>query len=160
MTGPDDAAQRLDELDLAILDQVRAMQQALDPPPADLDARSRFALRLANSDIEIARLYEDVVAGAGARTAEPLRTVTFESADMTIMLTVASRAGGLRVEGWLAPPEPLRVELRTADLGRGSRRSFADDHGRFVFDDVTPGLTQVAVLRTTGTTVVTPSVSL
>lgn len=159
MTGPDDAAQRLDELDLAILDQVRAVQQALDPPPEDLDTRARFAVRLAGLDIEIARLFEDVVAGAGARSAEPVRTVTFEAASMTIMVTVTAREGGSRVEGWLAPPGPHRVELRTADPG-DARHVVADEHGRFVFEDVARGLTQVAVLRASGTTVVTPSVSL
>ncbi|NUT52734.1 MAG: hypothetical protein HOV94_36420 [Saccharothrix sp.] len=158
MTGPHDAAQPLDELDLAILDQVRAAQEAFDPPPADLDDRSRFTIRLADVDIEVARLYEDVLVGAGARAAEPVRTVTFEAEHTTIMLTVAARVGGLRVEGWLAPAEPLRVELRTPD--RGSRHVLADDHGRFVFDEVTRGLVQLAVLRPTGTTVVTPSVSL
>ncbi|MCE6998447.1 hypothetical protein LZG04_27135 [Saccharothrix sp. S26] len=159
MTGPEDAASRLDELDLAILDQVRAVQQALDPPPADLDTRSRFALRLADVDIEVARLYEDVLAGAGARSAEPVRTLTFESADVTIMLTVAERAGELRVEGWLAPPGPLRVELRTDDPA-GTRHVVADDGGRFVFDGVTRGLAQLAVPRPAGPTVVTPPVSL
>ena len=158
MTGTDDPAQPLDELDLSILDQVRAMHQAADPPPADLDVRSRFAIRLTDVDVEISRLYEDVLAGAGARAADPARTVTFEADSMTIMLTVTPRTGGLRVEGWLAPPGPLPVELRTAD--GDARRVSADDDGRFVFDDVPPGLAKLAVFRATGTTVVTPPMSL
>jgi hypothetical protein len=160
MTDTNGAEQRLDELDLAILDQVRVVHEILDPPPADLDIRSRFAIALDNVDIEISRLYDDALAGAGARAAQPARTVTFEATSMTIMITVAARTSGLRVEGWLAPPAALRVELRTADASGGSRQVFADDDGRFVFDDVPPGLTQLAVRQAAGATVVTPPVSL
>jgi hypothetical protein len=144
----------LDELDKAILDQVRAVHELLDPPPADLNERSKFALRLENLDIELARLYEDNLAGAGARSVEPIRAVTFESDHLTIMMTVTEQDGaGFRVEGWLSPPGPLEVELR---LPEESRSTVAEDSGRFVFDEVGTGLAQLAVHRGAGyATVVT-----
>jgi hypothetical protein len=144
----------LDDVDQAILDQVRTMHELLDPPPADLNERSKFALRLENLDIEVGRLYEDTLVGAGARSVERIRTVTFESDHLTIMMTVTEQAGGdYRVEGWLAPPAPHEVELRLSD---DRRRMVAEDSGRFVFDEVGSGLAQLAVHRGAGnSTVVT-----
>jgi hypothetical protein len=140
-------------VDQVILDQVRAVHELIDPPPADLNERSKFALRLENLDIEVCRLYEDTLAGAGARSVERIRTVTFESDSLTIMMTVAEQDdAGFRVEGWLAPPGPLEVELR---LDESRRRVVADGSGRFVFDEVGQGLAQLAVHRAGRATVVT-----
>ena len=120
-----------------------------DPPPQDLDARSKFAIRLENVDFEVSRLYEDSLLGSGARAADRIRTITFEADRMTIMLTVVEAGdGSLRVEGWLAPPASLRVGLRVADPGDSHGRTIdahADVHGRFAFDSVAPGLSQFTV---------------
>lgn len=149
----------LDDVDQAILDQVRAVHELVDPPPADLNERSRFALRLGSLDIEVCRLFEDTLAGAGARSVERIRTITFESDSLTVMMTVAEQdEPGFRVEGWLAPPGPMRVELRVADapgdaLGQ-TRQVVAEENGRFVFDGVSGGLAQLAVHRGAGRSVV------
>jgi hypothetical protein len=142
----------LDELDQVILDQVRAVHELVDPPPADLNERSKFGLRLDDLDIELCRLYEDTLAGAGARSVEAVRTITFESESLTLMMTVSGdAAAGFRVEGWLAPPGPLDVELRLDDA---RRRVVADDGGRFVFEDVGQGLVQLVVRRGAGNAMV------
>ncbi|HWM02445.1 MAG TPA: hypothetical protein VNP92_08915 [Actinophytocola sp.] len=142
----DPANQPLDEVDEAILDQVRAATDAQDPPPADLNERVWFAIRLADKDFEVSRLFEDVAAGAGARAGEGGRAVTFESDSLTIMATVfPGESGNLRVEGWLAPPGTHPVELRSAEGGPASRRVVAEANGRFLFDDVPTGLTQLVV---------------
>lgn len=143
----------LDELDLAILGQVRAAHDRADPPPADLNDRVRFALRLADADIEVFRRHEDNLAGAGARTSD-LRTITFESERLTIMLTVAGTPeGAVRLDGWLAPAQPLRVELRLAD---GGRETVADADGRFAFAGVPAGLAQLVVHRGSGRLLTAP----
>src|SRR5262249_30417057 len=109
----DDPNGLLDPLDDAILGQLRDAFADVDPPPADLNERSRFAIRLENVDIEVSRLFEDTLQGAGARAADRIRTITFEAETMTIMVTVVDPGtGALRLEGWLAPAAPLRVELR------------------------------------------------
>lgn len=144
MTDPAD--ELLDQLDDAILGQLREAFGATDPPPADLDERSKFAIRLENLDFEVSRLYEDTLQGAAARAAERIRTITFEAERLTIMLTVVDPGEGqLRLEGWLAPAAPLRVVLRTP--GRTTEAA-ADQHGRFAFDQVSPGLTQLTVHTT------------
>jgi hypothetical protein len=139
-------------LDDAILHEVHAMHDLLDPPPNDLNDRVRFAIRLENADIEVSRLLEDTLMTAGTRAAGNIRAITFEAPDLTIMITVLERdTGHVRLEGWLAPAEPLRVMLRVADAPGDSRGlSFevqAADNGQFVFADVPAGLAQIVVYR-------------
>jgi hypothetical protein len=164
----------LDDVDAAILGHLAQVCARLDPPPADLGERVRFATALENIDVEVARLAEEMLVGSGARAAERTRTVTFESASLTIMVTITDLGSdGVRVDGWLAPGGPLRVELRLrvaggqagardGGAGRESLSVTADDVGRFVFDGVRPGLAQLLVhpIAGGGTTVVTPSLSL
>jgi len=152
MTGP------LDELDSVILGQLRAAHDRVDPPPADLDDRVRFALRLADADVSVFRRAEDSLAGAGAR-GSGLRTVSFEAGELTILLTVSANPGGtVRLEGWLAPAAPLRVEVRLADSA--AYQGFADADGWFAFDSVPPGLAQLVVHQEGGGRLVTGSVVL
>lgn len=166
MTEQPDAP--LDDLDETILGQVRAAFAGVDPPPADLDDRVRFAIDLERVDFEVSRLYEDVVAGAGARAGERLRTVTFEADRLTVMLTVAEAGQDrLRLEGWLAPPGALRVTLRHGgDLGAaagaagGDRETVTDGTGRFVFEEVPPGLAQLVVHQPPGAPLVTSPIRL
>jgi hypothetical protein len=158
---------RLDEIDAAILGQLRAAYALADPPPADLDERVRFAIALADVDIEVARLQEDLLVGSGARGGERARTITFDAQSLTILVTVMDLPNGLvRLDGWLAPPAPRTVELRLAASPGPSaapRLVTADDRGRFVFADVGRGLAQLVVHPAAGvavepgTSVVTPS---
>ena len=148
----------LDEVDAAILDELAATYSVVDPPPADLDDRVIFAMAVRDLDAEVARLSEDVLVGSGARAGEQPRTVTFDSASLTVMVTVVVLPGGWRrVDGWLAPPAPLQVEMRTAGSRDPTHAVTADDTGRFVVDTVPPGLAQLIVhLPEPDRTVVTP----
>ena len=152
----------LDGIDQAILDHVRDVHTRIDPPPADLDERVRFAIAVTDVDAEVARLRAEVLIGSGARSTERTRAITFDSASLTIMVAVVERPGGLvRLDGWLAPEGRRRVELRTADIGREATRvATANEAGRFVFDGVAHGLAQLLVHLptdgTAGTSVITP----
>jgi hypothetical protein len=157
---------RLDEIDVAVLDQIRAVYATTDPPPADLDDRVRFAITLDAVDVEVARLQEDLLVGSGARSDHQTRTITFAAPNLTVLVSVVDLPDGLvRLDGWLAPPGRHQVELR---LGAppGPAAATADDEGRFVFAAVDHGLAQL-VVRPLGedgnglaTTVVTPSMVL
>jgi hypothetical protein len=159
------ADEPLDALDERILAGIAGLYAATDPPPPDLDERVAFAIALENLDVEVSRLQEDLRSGAGARSGERARTVTFDAESLTIMVTVTAAPDGIRVDGWLAPAGPLRVELRLAGEPSG-RESVADAGGRFVFSRVRSGLAQLVVHPTGGsgvelaTTVVTPSILL
>ena len=142
MTGSDfDATGRLDDLDAEILAGVRDLFDTVDPPADDLVARVQFALQLADVDIEVARLCAQHT--VAVRGDEASLTVTFDTDSMTIMINVSDTAPDrVRVDGWLAPPARLTVELRTR---HAPMRTEADDEGRFVFDAVPHGLVQFAV---------------
>jgi hypothetical protein len=157
----DAADEPLDEIDAAILADLAAIDTLVDPPPADLDERVRFAIALRDVDAEVARLGEDRLL-SGARDTERSRTITFDSENLTVMVTVVTRPDGRRrLDGWLAPAGALRVELRTAGGQRREHVAAADDTGRFVLDDVEPGLAQLVVHPSgAGPLVVTPSVVL
>jgi hypothetical protein len=80
---------------------------------------------------------------AAGRGRESSRTVTFDSENLTIMLSITP--GGhdrIRLDGWLAPAGRHAVELRTSG---GPRATTADHEGRFVLDDVPHGLAQLVV---------------
>jgi len=153
----------LDEIDAAILDQVRSAYAVADPPPPDLDDRVRFAIALESVDVEVARLQEDVLAGSGARSGERTRTITFDAHSLTILISILDTAEGhVRLDGWLAPPAAHRVELRLGAVPGAevvSRQVTADELGRFVFVDVGRGLAQLVVHPAAGpgASVATPS---
>lgn len=137
-----------DELDEDILAELHAVYRLIDPPPPELDERVRFALALESVEIEVARLQQDLLIGSGARSAERTRTITFDSDSLTIMVSIADLPDGqVRLDGWLAPAAPLRVELRVpaASAPAASQSVTADESGRFVFARVGHGLAQLVV---------------
>jgi hypothetical protein len=154
----------LDDADLALLGEIRALHQAADPMPPDLPDRIRFSLALRGLEFELARLSaEDDQLMLAARGAEQSRTITFDSDSLTVMIRVdANRDGTARVDGWLAPARARTVELQTT---AGTLTEVADDRGRFVFGRVARGTAQL-VLRAgfgpdgRGQAVVTPALIL
>ncbi len=156
----------LDELDDEILGQIRQSWNTMDPPPADLDARVRFAIGLEELNFEVARLQGESFAGSGARTAEHARTIMFDCDSLSVMVSVLASDSGVRVDGWVAPHEHHhRVELRVAPQGpEGQGMTYAvdaDEAGRFVFTGIPHGLAQLLVHReSAGRTLETPSIVL
>ena len=159
----DFAQDPLDAGDQAVLDSIATAYAAIDPPPPDLDERIMFALALDDIDAEVARLGDELTVGSGARAGERTRTITFDADSRTVMITAVELADDLvRLDGWLAPPAELRVELRRGDGGPPLAVN-SDDGGRFVFDRVPHGLAQLLVHPPTGSGaphVVTPSFQL
>ena len=148
MSGPAGADGPLDQVDAAILGALREAYRAADPPPPDLDQRVLFAIELSDVEAQVARLRPQALAGSGVRGEQ--RTRTFDAAGLSIMVSVTETvAARLRIDGWLAPPGPRRVELRLAGqpegLGRATRAVTADAAGRFVFDGIPRGLAQLLV---------------
>ncbi len=170
MTDPttDPGAGWPDALDAEILTGLRRLHTQLDAPPPGMAEQMIAAMAVAGLDSEMAGLAEDRLVGSGARATERTRSISFEAASLTIMVTVVELADGrLRLDGWLAPSAPLRVELRLPQTGggRSSLTTRADESGRFVFPAVPRGLAWLVVHRdgadgSDGSTVVTPTVSL
>jgi hypothetical protein len=125
---------------------IRSMFEAADPVPADLVDRIRLSVALAgldgDLDSELAQL--TVHEAALARGApEESRTITFDSSSLTIMIRIDGNADGtVRVDGWLAPPRPCRVEMTMAD---GPISTDADADGRFAFLSIPRGTARIVV---------------
>jgi hypothetical protein len=137
----------LDDLDAAILGELRATYADLDPLPDDLVERVKFSLALDEVFEEVAGmtrvpLEELAVRGdpqAGTRT----ETLTFSAERLTAMVTVSRTGPGrLRIDGWLAPSESCRVRLRIQ--GASSRETVSDAAGRFSFEDLDEGFGQLS----------------
>jgi hypothetical protein len=168
--GAPGAEQWPDDVDRAILGQLRDTYVLADPAPAELDERVRFAIALENIDVEVARLQEDLLIGSGARGEDRTRTITFDCDSLTIMITIVDQSDEhVRLDGWLAPAGRLSVELRVAGPSvdeASSRVVTTEDTGRFVFDEVGRGMVQLLVRHVEQSddrpapTVVTPSLLL
>lgn len=164
MTEEDLAEQLIDDDDVALLAELARVYEQLDPVPDGLVERIGFTLTMADLEIELAKLTAETREPVGARGEERVRTVTFSSDSLTAMVTVTPRDAGLyRIDGWLAPGAPLRVELRT---DHGSLHTDADKDGRFDFDQLRGGLVQLVIHPTDGcevrltSPVVTPAMEL
>jgi hypothetical protein len=149
MTPPDadrlpSADEPLDDADFGLLGDIRAMFESADPMPADLPERIRFNLALRDLEIEVARLAaEENDLAVAARGTEQSRTITFDSDSLTIMIRIdTNRDGTVRVDGWLAPPQPREIEMKTAAQ---SLSVASDDQGRFAFARVPRGTAQIIV---------------
>ena len=171
MTTPDEnrlaleeqlAAEPLDAEDSALLDSLRAYYEERDPVPDGLVERIQFELTLDALQAEVATLTQLDLASAGARSSgtESVRTVTFTSESMTTMVTITPDGeGSVRIDGWAAPGAGIRVEIRLTD---GMRETYADDDGRFVFEQVPTGLAKFALhpADDEASTVVSPTMEL
>ena len=167
MKTPDDApGQPLDDLDFEILDGIRALFERVDPMPAGLPERVRFSLAMRGLESELARpVSEEDPRLVGARGTEQSRTVTFESASLSIIIRIEeNKNGSVRIDGWLAPPRPREVEMQTP---AETLSVSSDDHGRFAFAEVPQGTARLVVVGAAardqgagGPSVVTPALVL
>lgn len=147
----------MDSVDEALLRELDTLLRQVDPVPDDLVERVQFALALDELHAEVAemtRMPLDALAvrtdpAVGASTA----SLTFTTDAFTAMVTV-TRTGEdrHRLDGWLAPPLPVRVVVR---MQEGSAEVEGDDSGRFVVEELPGGFAQL-VFHHEGGTVVTP----
>jgi hypothetical protein len=129
--------------DARLLDTVRELFSVADPVPVDLAERVRFMFALRQMNAEVARVVRMEKVELGARGTEESRTITFDSNSLTIMIRIDGGPGdSVRVDGWLAPPQCRRVEMR---MNEASLEAMADGAGRFVFPDVPRGTARVIV---------------
>jgi hypothetical protein len=139
------ALELLDERDDELLHLLRECHELLDPMPDSLVQRSLFALAVQDIDAEVLSLaeqYGPVGAGVRGGDGEEARVVTFDSDRLTIMIRISQQADTVRIDGWLAPPQVCRVELRS---GERVVDAAVDAEGRFVLDAIPRGLAQLMV---------------
>jgi len=122
------------------------MWELLDPVPPGLAERVGFAMGVdaltgADLDTELMRLVEEQTAGAGSR-GDQVRTITFGSESMTVVLALSDVGGGYRVDGWVAPGGRRRLEVRTSV---GSSELEIEETGRFTVPVVPRGHFQLVL---------------
>lgn len=133
--------------DPQLLDRLRALWTAIDPVPADLADRVVAAVAAdgLNREYALLTLVEGEL-GAVRGDADAL-TLQFSDGSTSILLHVTATASGRRrVDGWV-DTAAAEIEL----IQGGSRVSTTpQDTGRFVFDEVPPGMTSVRLTTTVG----------
>ena|GEM_PF-212396 len=149
---------------LEIAGELRQMWEQLDPVPSGLADRVAFALEVdglsddeLELELELMRLQETQTTGAGARGDDEVRTVTFGSESMTVMLAISDVEGGHRIDGWVAPGGRRGIEVRTSS---GASRQECDETGRFALSFVPPGHFQLVLVGDAQRAVVTPALTL
>jgi hypothetical protein len=133
----------LDDVDVRLLADIRAIFEAIDPMPPDLPDRIRFSLALRDLEVEMAWLAEEEDVALAVRGAEQNRTVTFDSDSLTVMIRIdVNRDGTAHLDGWLAPAQCREVEIKTA---ADSLSVASDEQGRFAFARVPRGVARLLV---------------
>lgn len=154
----------LDEVDHQILRHLRVIHEELDPPPADLAERMKFALTWAAVEAEVAQLQELSGVGVRAEAAYGVTdTLTFTADSLSLMVTVTHESGSresgtVRVDGWVTDGGRL-VELR---VGIARYPATADPNGRVVWEGVPRGRAQFLIhpVSEGARPVVTPTIEL
>ncbi|MGX7681128.1 carboxypeptidase regulatory-like domain-containing protein [Jatrophihabitans sp. DSM 45814] len=139
------AAEPIDDADLQLMSQLATLYTKVDPVPPDLVERLQFAITLDALNAELAELQQmDAMAGSSRGVeADETKTLTFTSENLTTMVTVtAAGPDRVRIDGWCAPGSGVSVELRQVSA---SVELQADEDGRFVFDDISHGLTRFVI---------------
>jgi hypothetical protein len=160
-TPPDPADELLDDTDAELIARYGRLLGILDPPPPELDVVVGFAVDLEPPDAEVARP-DRWLAGAGARGSG--QSTTFHGETLTVMVTPTRTGDLVRLDGWLAPGAPLRIELHVLPhAGAPPDRPpavVADADGRFLFEDLPPGMAKLVVHREGLPPVTTPALEL
>ena len=138
MNSPDDAA---------VFAQLRGMWRQADPVPDGLVERMIAAVAADGLSQEYAllTLIED---GFGAvRGSADALTLQFSDGTTSILLHVTvTESGRRRVDGWV---DTAAAEVVLAQ-GEKSRATAPTETGRFVFDEVPPGMTTVRLTTVVG----------
>jgi hypothetical protein len=129
--------------DAALFARMRRMWEDVDPMPADLVDRMVAAVAVEDLSREYALL--TLVEGTLAAVRGEADTATLQFSDGTTSVLVhvtATEGGGRRVDGWV---DATALAIR---LVQGDREWATDpgEHGRFAFDEVTPGVARLRLV--------------
>jgi hypothetical protein len=128
----------VDAGDEQVLAALGACVSAMDPVPDGLVDRVLFAMTLESLHVETMEVRRVGLPEHAVRSDEPVeaQTITFTSADLSVMISLSPATGDVRVDGWISEPGVRVVELHR--LGAQDTTE-TDDEGRFVFARVPHG---------------------
>jgi hypothetical protein len=129
--------------DAALFARMRRMWEDVDPVPADLVDRMVAAVAVEDLSREYALLTLVEGTFAAVRGETDTATLQFSDGTTSVLLHVtATEEGGRRVDGWV---DAAALAIR---LIQGHREWSAEpgEHGRFAFDEVTPGVARLRLV--------------
>ena len=153
---PDDA---LDLGDEQVLTALGSCVEAVDPVPEGLVDRVLFAMTLESLHVETMEVRRIGIPETALRSEEPVeaQTITFTSADLSVMISLSPADSEVRVDGWISEPGVRSVELHR--LGAQDRTE-TDGEGRFVFARVPHGQVSLVIRDGDRSPVSTPVIEL
>ena len=129
--------------DAALFARMRRMWEDVDPVPADLVDQMVAAVAVEDLSREYAILTLVEGTFAAVRGETDTATLQFSDGTTSVLLHVtATEDGGRRVDGWV---DATALAIR---LIQGDREWSAEpgEHGRFAFDEVTPGVARLRLV--------------
>lgn len=129
--------------DAALFARLRAVWEEVDPIPADFVDRMVAAVAVEDLSREYALLTLMEGSLAAVRGEADTATLQFSDGTTSVLLHVtATEDGGRRVDGWV---DATALAIR---LAQGDREWSAEpgEHGRFAFEDVTPGMARLRMV--------------
>jgi len=130
--------------DAALFARMRSAWEQVDPVPADLVDRMVAAVAVEDLSREYALLtLVEASELAAVRGESDTATLQFSDGSTSVLVHVAAtEGGGRRVDGWV-DATALAIRLIQGDKDWSAD---AGEHGRFAFDDVTPGMTRLRLV--------------
>lgn len=133
----------MNDPDATLFARLRTAIEDVDPVPPDLADRMVAAVAVADLSREYALL--TLVEGSAGAVRGDAETTTFQFSDgvSSVLLHISHTAKNLRrVDGWV---DADSVEIRLSQ-GERSWSVPPGELGRFVFEDIPPGLTRVQLV--------------
>lgn len=129
--------------DAALFARLRAVWEQVDPAPADLVDQMVAAVAVEDLTREYALLTLVEGSLAAVRGEADTATLQFSDGTTTVLLHVTvTEDGGRRVDGWV-DASALAIRL---SQGEHEWAAEAGEHGRFAFEEVTPGVARLRMV--------------
>ncbi|CAN5492472.1 hypothetical protein BH23ACT6_BH23ACT6_25240 [soil metagenome] len=153
MTTSIDEFGALDDQDGRILAEIREVASRVDPVPALLPDRVKYAMTVRLLEAEVAELTAMPMAAVRSESGERVDSISFSGSNVSLMVTIASDADGVRVDCWVTSGGALvevRFSGRDEEVGSdtpadGKREEVCDEHGRCAFTGLPSGLAHFIV---------------
>jgi hypothetical protein len=132
--------------------EIRRLWETLDPPPGDLadGVLATLAAIDLEFEFELLTLVEshDALAGARSLTSQMAEvgqwSLEFAGPDFRVLLRIGTVNERRRIDGWVLPRLPMRIQVSSASAGHPSYDGVeVDAHGRFEITNVSPGLSRL-----------------
>lgn len=144
MTTSTEATGPLDHHDEQILAEIREITSRVDPVPAALTERVKYAMTVRMLEAEVAELTQMPMAAVRSEVGEKVDSISFSGSRLSLMVSLTVESDGVRVDCWVTHGGALVEVHVNGDRAGGTpseaeRGQVCDEHGRCVFRGLPPG---------------------